>query len=107
MIHELPEFLDEVNESFMDTMRIAFAKKVSKAERKAYLSHSWLQKLPSVLKSEIWSGVVRNCCDRHDCSEVSRGDQISVLACVTEAIWDFTGTCDSKKKSSHVWHLIL
>ena len=33
VIRELPEFLDEVNESFMETMRIAFAKKVSKAER--------------------------------------------------------------------------
>ena len=34
VIRELPEFLDEVNESFMETMRIAFAKiKASKAER--------------------------------------------------------------------------
>ena len=50
VIRELPEFLDEVNESFMETMRISFAKKVSKAERKASLSHCWLQKLPSFFK---------------------------------------------------------
>ena len=89
VIGELPEFLDEVNESFMETMRNSFTKKVSKAERKASLSHCWLQKLPSFLKNEIWSGIVRNCCDHNDCSEVSRGDQISILACITEAVYDF------------------
>ena len=53
MICELLEFLDKVNESFMETMRVAFAKKFSKAKRKASLSHCWLQKLPSFLKNEM------------------------------------------------------
>ena len=101
VIRELPEFLDEVNESFMETMRIAFAKKVSKAERKASLSHCWLQKLPSFLKNEIWSGVVRHCCDRDNCSEVSRGDQISVLACITEAVYDFAHIHSHSKIASN------
>jgi len=101
VIPELPKFLDEVNESFMETMRISFAKKVSKAERKASLSHCWLQKLPSFLKNEIWNGVVKNCCERDGCSEVSRGDQISVLACITEAVYDFAHIHSHSKISSN------
>ena len=66
----------------METMRISFTKKVLEAARKPSLSHCWLQKLPSFLKNEIWSGV-------RNCSKVSRGDQFSVLACVTEAVYDF------------------
>ena len=87
VISKLPELLDEVNELFIETMRNTFAKIVSQAERKASLSHCWSQKMPSLLQNEIWCGVVMNCFDRDDCNGVSRGDQISVLACITEAVY--------------------
>ena len=88
----------------METMHIAFAKKVSKAERKASLSHYWLQTLPSFLKNEIHSGVVRNCCYHGDCSEVSRGNHISVLACITEAVYDFAHIHNTVKLHQTVQH---
>ena len=36
VIRELPEFLDKVNESFMETMRISFAKKSFESRKKSF-----------------------------------------------------------------------
>ena len=45
VIEKLPELLDELSEVFIETMRDTFAKKISKAEKKATLSHCWSHSL--------------------------------------------------------------
>lgn len=58
VIEKLPELLDELSEVFIETMRDTFAKKISKAEKKATLSHCWSQKLPTFLQNEVWCSII-------------------------------------------------
>ena len=93
VIEKLPELLDELSEVFIETMRDTFAKKISKAEKKATLSHCWSQKLPTFLQNEVWCSIING-------GDVSRGDQISVLSCIAEAVFDFAHTFSRSKTLS-------
>lgn len=93
MNEKLPELHDELSEVFIETMRETFAKKISKAEKKATLSHCWSQKLPTFLQNQIWSGIING-------GDVSRGDQISILSSVAEAVYDFAHIHSRDKTTS-------
>lgn len=98
VIEKLPELLDELSEVFIETMRDTFAKKISKAKKKATLSHCWSQKLPTFLQNEVWCSIING-------GDVSRGDQISVLSCIAEAVFDLLIPSVAVKHCLKIQHL--
>ena len=84
MLNKLPELLDDIVDLFVGTVCESSAKKLARAEKKADFAHSWSMKLSTLLENAVW----REICETYS-STIPRGDQISLLACITESVYDF------------------
>ena len=89
---KLQELLDDMIETFLATVRNVFFEKGAKSEKKARLSHCWTQQLTTFLRTAVWLNV----CEDYG-SSVLRGDQISILSCIAEAVYDFVHIHEQEK----------
>ena len=85
MLNKLPELLDDIVDLFVGTVSESSAMKLARAEKKADFAHSWSMKLPTLLENAVWREIWDTCS-----GTVHRGDQISLLSCITESVYDFT-----------------
>ena len=76
------EFIDEFIQIIHDT----FDSSLSATDKKANLAHAWSKKLRLFLDNETWKKFIGNLAD----IQITRVDEIAVLSCIHEGIYDFT-----------------
>ena len=78
------EFIDE----FIELIRRILLTNMTPGNKKAALTHEWSKKLKSFRDSVIWRKLCREI-PKNKVQQISRVDEIAVLSCVHERVYDF------------------
>ena len=78
------EFIDE----FIELIRRIFLTNMTPGNKKAALTHEWSKKLKTFLDSVIWRKLCREI-PKNKMQEISRVNEIAVLSCIHEGVYDF------------------
>ena len=78
------EFIDEL----IELIRRIFLTNMTSRNKKAALTHEWSKKLKSFRDSVIWRKLCREI-PKNQVQEISRVDEIVLLSCIHEGIYDF------------------
>ena len=80
------EFVDDLTQVIHDT----FHSSLSATDKKALLAHAWSKKLRPLLDNKSWIKFIE--IKSQSEVEVTRTDEIAILSCVHEGIYDFVHT---------------
>ena len=87
----LNEVTSEFVDDFIQIIHETFHSSLSTTDKKAALAHAWSKKLRPFLNNESWRKFITNIKSQSEV-EITRADEIAILSCVHEGIYDFVHT---------------
>ena len=82
----VPLLAEEISEIFINNAREIFETTKPSAEKKSLVSHTWLTScLPAFTTNTTWTETISTLASQ----DYDRGDQLSLTACLFEAVFDF------------------